>query len=338
MTTGETTPQTDQSGPRPAEDETTVSPVAPARAETPKAGAKGAFTVLALVALVASALVGGNLFGLRDRLFGSATPKPAPPAVSRSAASLNQQPTPGPAGAASAARATTAPPAATVLRSEPWWQSVVTRQGEGPMTALTFNVDASAIQWRVKSTCQVGHFSVRASGRARPVVDASCPGTATGYSTQTVAQSIQVVADGPWQIQVDQQVDVPLVEPPLAAMTAPGAKAVRTGSLYKIDQSGSGRVTAYQLADGTYALRLDQFFVSPNIDLEIRFSPLEAPHSTDQYTSSSPSDVVAPLDITAGSLNFVVPKAIDPMRYHSVVIWCPLIQSAYAAATLAPVG
>ncbi|MDP9073654.1 MAG: DM13 domain-containing protein, partial [Actinomycetota bacterium] len=124
--------------------------------------------------------------------------------------------------------------------------------------------------------------------------------------------------------------------PPQTAMTAPGARVASAGSLYRIDQTGTGRVTVYRLVDGSYALRLDDFFVAANIDLELRFSPLDAPHTTGEYTSSPHSDVVAPLDITAGSLNFAVPKAIDPTQYRSVVIWCPLIQSAYAAATLSP--
>jgi hypothetical protein len=33
-------------------------------------------------------------------------------------------------------------------------------------------------------------------------------------------------------------------------------------------------------------------------------------------------------------MNFLVPAGVDPSRYRSVVIWCPLITSAYAAATL----
>lgn len=35
-------------------------------------------------------------------------------------------------------------------------------------------------------------------------------------------------------------------------------------------------------------------------------------------------------------MNFAVPAEVDPAQYRSVVIWCPLIDSAYAAATLVP--
>ena len=102
-----------------------------------------------------------------------------------------------------------------------------------------------------------------------------------------------------------------------------------------MDQSVEGPVTIYRLADGEHALRLDDFFVTPNIDLEIRLSPLEAPGTTEEFMRA-PSTWVAPLDVTAGSMNFTVPPEAEPSEYRSVVIWCPLIDSAYAAATLVP--
>ncbi len=305
----------------------TTGDLTPVRPERPE---RRALTAVGLLALVVSALVGGNVAHARDRLLGSATPRPASPALSRQAGA------PGPtvAPAISGASAPTTKPTDTSLRSEPWWQAVTTLDGSGPMVGPAFPVDPGSIQWRVKWDCQTGHLVVRATGRPRPVVDHSCPGSGTGYATQRGNQNLQVGADGPWHLKIDQQVDVPLIEPPLPVMTAPGTRSVAAGSLYRIDQSGSGRVTIYHSADGADSLRLDDFFVSPNIDLEIRLSPLEAPRSTDQYLAAAPSDAVAPLDITAGSLNFAVPATIDPTKYRSVVIWCPDLHSAYAAATL----
>lgn len=280
--------------------------------------------MLALVALAATAIYGGDLFGVRERLGSPATPVPRPVALSRTA---------GDQAAATPVTATSEP-AKTVLRSQPWWQGVRTLNGTGAATA-TFPIDSGALQWRAKWTCRSGHLVARVAAGPHPLVDAACPGTGTGYATRTGATSLAISADGPWQVQVDQQVDVPLVEAPLAAMTAPGAKAVATAALYGIDQSGSGRITVYHLADSSYSLRLDDFFITPNVDLEIRFSPLPAPHTTDAYLGA-PSVAVAPLDVTTGSINFAVPAAVDPTRYASVVIWCPLIRSAYAAATLVP--
>ncbi len=119
-------------------------------------------------------------------------------------------------------------------------------------------------------------------------------------------------------------------------MTAPGTAVVRAGTFNRIDQTGTGRVAVYRTAAGGYAMRLTDFYVTPNVDLEIRLSPLKAPHSTRQFLATR-SVLVAPLDVTTGSLNFIVPRGVDPTLYRSVVIWCPLITSAYAAATLKPV-
>lgn len=301
-----------------------------ATAETlgPAAGPSGSgllqrgATAVGLVVVVASAVFGGNVLGVRERLLGSETPKARPAAVARAS------------DTESGAPATTLPPQATVLRSQPWWQSVGQLEGTGA-AASPVTIDGGAIQWRVKATCASGRMVVRAPGRAQPLVDSDCQGAPTGYGTQRGDVSLSVVADGPWRLQVDQQIDVPLNEPPLAAMTAPGAVAVANGSLYRVDQVGTGNVTLYRLADRSYALRLDSFFVTANSDLEIQLSPLEAPHSTEQV-STARSGTVAALDVTAGSLNFPIPASLDPTRYQSLVIWCERTRNAYAAATLSP--
>jgi hypothetical protein len=209
-------------------------------------------------------------------------------------------------------------------------------EGVGSKTAPIIIADG-AVQWRVKWTCQSGHLLVRVPARARPLVEAGCPGADTAHATKTGAIGLEVTADGSWQLQVEQLVDVPLNEPPLPAMGAPGARAVRTGSFYRMDQVGSGSVTIYRLADGTHALRLDNFFVTANSDLEIQFSSLEAPSSTEQFTKAPRSTSVSSLDVTTGSMNFFVPNGVDPGQYRSVVIWCERLNSAYAAATLRPV-
>jgi len=281
---------------------------------------KGALTLFALLALLATAILGSDLFGIRSRVFGSARPEPRPAAVSRTADAPASTPVEAPK---------------TVLRSQPWWQGVTTLTGVGPMTAPAFSVADGALQWRVKWTCQAGKFTVTGSGRSKPAVDAGCPGSGTGYGTTTGSVSLQVQAEGPWQMQVDQQVDVPLNEQPLAAMSAPGATRAATGSFYRIDQTGTGTVTLYRLAAGTYALRFDDFFVTANSELDIRLSGLDEPKTSDQFLAA-PSAIVAPLEVTTGSLNFTLPADVDPTQYKSVVIWCRLINSAYSAATLRP--
>lgn len=267
-----------------------------------------------LLLLAASFVVAADLFGVRAAVFGSATPPPRASAFSRVDSS-------------------TAPAAKTVLRSQPWWQQVGRYRGAGTSAADLFRIGDGAIQWRVTWSCESGRFVVRAPGESRPVIDEPCAEHATKELTKRPSAGLQVHADGPWTAHVEQQVDVPLVEQPLAAMAAAGARTVATGGFYRIDQVGRGRVTFYRLANGRYALRLRNFYVSANVDLEIRLSPLRRPRSTRQYRSS-PSRTVAPLDVTTGSMNFLVPTGVDPRRYGSVVIWCPIISSAYAAATL----
>lgn len=274
---------------------------------------------LGLLAVVASLVVGGDLFGARDALFGSATAAPATPAFSRIASDT-------PANAPK-----------TVLRSQAWWQDVGRYTGAaGSTSTRPFAISTGAIQWRMRWTCATGRFVVRAADGQAPLVEEPCNGSErTTEETTKVGRGVRVTASGPWQMQVQQQVDVPLDEPPLAAMRQAGTRRTATGSFYRVDQVGKGRLTFYRLADGRRALRLEDFYVTPNIDLEVRLSPLRHPRSTKQYLSA-PSRLVKPLDVTAGSMNFAVPDGVDPKRFRSVVIWCENLRTAYAAATLRP--
>lgn len=297
----------------------------PSASETevrPRDGAvTGPLAWLAVLALVFSAAVGANLFGLRDDLAGSGPLQPKAPAASRVAD--------GPAPEASPPRPE------TLVRSQPWWQAVTTLEGGQGTTTSRLVIDAAAMQWRVRGLCQSGRLVVTVAGGRKPVLEAPCTGAEMplGYGTKAGAMELKVTSDAPWKLQVDQQVDVPLEEEPLPSMSAPGTAVVATGDFYRMDQTGKGSITVFRLADGSHALRLDDFYVSPNVDLEITLSPLEAPRTTEEFMGT-PWAKAAPLDITAGSLNFIVPRDVDPTKYESVVIWCPLINSAYAAATL----
>jgi hypothetical protein len=276
-------------------------------------------SVVGVVVVTAAAIIGGDLFGVRESLFGSATPAPRAVAVSPFVA----------------VNSSGGHQVKSVLSSQPWWQGVRDLSGTTTSATAAFTIGGGASQWRVRWTCHAGRIVVRVSGQSPPLVNAGCPGTGTAYVTRTGQTALRVSAGGQWTIRVAQEVDVPLVEPPLAAMSAPGAAAISVGSFYGIDQKSVGRVTIYRLASGRDALRLTNFYVSPNVDLQLRFDPLRAPHSTKQYMATR-SVLVAPLNVTAGSLNFLVPQGVDPTRYQSVVIWCPLIVSAYAAASLTP--
>lgn len=295
------------------------APAAGPSCATANSGRRHLLQWLAVLAVTFSAVVGANAFGLRDDLFEPATPKAAAPAAGRVA------------GAAAPDTATS-----TALRSQPWWQDVTTLEGTGTMTSSSFTIATGAVQWRVKGRCQSGRLVARAPGLSRPVVDAACSAEVTGFGARSGALTLQVTADGPWQLTVAQQIDSPLVEPALPAMTGPGAAAVATGGFYNIDNTGIGKVTVYRQADGRYALRLEDFFVTPNADLELRFSTLANPKTSREYLDAA-SELVAVMDVTAGSLNYSVPAGVDPSRFRSVVVWCASVNSAYAAASLGPV-
>jgi hypothetical protein len=272
-------------------------------------------TVAGFVALAASLVIGTDLFGARQALFGSATPPPRASAFSRVFGDPQRAQAPK-----------------SVLRSQPWWQEVETLRGSGPLRTAPLNIGADAIQWRMRWRCATGRFRVTSVG-SPPLVDSACPASQTTEAPTKPRVALNVAADGPWTMTVERQTDVPLVEPPLPAMTAAGTRTLARGRFYGIDQVGRGRVTIYRLANGRHALRLDNFYVTPNIDLDIRLSPLREPRTTRQYRSA-PSVRVQWLDVTTGSMNFLVPRNVDPRRYRSVVIWCQNIISAYAAATL----
>lgn len=279
------------------------------------------WSTIGVIIVAVGALIGGNVFGLRDRLTGTWEPTAQPVAVSRNATQTS---------------ASIVAPQESVLRSYPWWQTLTTFQGTGsPATPPSFTIGAKALQWKIDWSCTSGQLSVRASTEKSLLVNTTCPDSGTSYGSATGPTTLTIAAGATWQIDVAQQVDVPLVEPPTVTMTSLASKVVASGSLYNVDQSGSGNVTFYMQPDGSYALRLENFFITPNVDLEIDLSPLGSIHSTTQYVST-PSTFVARLDVTTGSINFPVPAGVDPLTFHSLAIWCPTITSLYAAANLTP--
>lgn len=274
-----------------------------------------------LAAMGLSAAYSANAWGLRDRYL---------PPVAR----LGDR-TPAPAVAAPDAPVVAA---ANDIRSLPWWQTVTTLRGAGAGTTEPFTVDRHALQWRVKWRCTAGRLRLVPSPVAgkplpRPLADTACPSEGVGFSVRTGRFELQATASSDWEALVEQQVDVPMVEPLPAGTDGPDAKVLATGSVYDVDRVGRGGVRIIALPDGARVLRLEDFFVSINSDLEIWLS--EAPHPTSTpEAAASPHQRISFLKATAGSMNYEVPASVDLSRYRSIVIWCELTSNAYAAATL----
>lgn len=273
-----------------------------------------------LVVLAASAVFALNLFGVRTQVLGEERPQARPPATQRQVDD--------PSSASDDGQG----PQATIVRSSPWWQRLAALEGDGD-SVEKITIDEEALQWRMEWECESGRLMVDVEGGDEPMVDASCPDSGTAYSVQTGETALDVDADGSWTATLAHQIDVPLEESPTEEMQDPVTQEVGRGSFYNIDQTGRGEVVIYRLPDGRHALRLDDFFVSPNVDLEIRLSSQPRPQTTEEFDVAA-SAYVATLEATTGSMNFAVPDDIDPTNYESVVIWCPPVSNAYAAASL----
>jgi hypothetical protein len=270
---------------------------------------------LLLIPLVGAAVFGGNLFDVRDRAF------PAPTKLSTSQLNtIGRQVTSG----------------QTTLAAQPYWVPAAALTGSGSGTR-SVSIDSDALQWKVDWQCGSGSITIDARKPAATTQSiakaAPCSAQGEGFGVDSGTFTLAITATSDWTLTVQQKLDRPQNSAPLAAMSAPGSAVIASGAFYNIDQFGQGTARIYRLADGSHALRLDNFYVTPNTDFEIRLSVLQHPTSTPEFVAAQFADV-APLPITAGSFNFTIPSSVDPTAYHSVVIWCERLTSAYSGATL----
>jgi hypothetical protein len=222
-------------------------------------------------------------------------------------------------------------------RSSPYWTPLATIEGRGNTTSKTFTVAGGALQWRISWHCETAPFtvvSVNGSGQGsrRKLADAlSCPNDGEGFSIEKGTQSIKVTTAGAWKATVEQQIDDPLVEPVPAGLAS--ARMIGTAAVYNVDREGQGTARIYELPNGTRMIRLEDFFVSINSDLELRLSEAPNPRTTDEAVKAS-WKLVAPLKATVGSMNYEIPADVDVSKYQSIVIWCEITRNAYAAASI----
>ena len=149
---------------------------------------------------------------------------------------------------------------------------------------------------------------------------------------QTGAQRLRIDARGRWSVRVEQQVDTPLDERPLASMRAPGTRLLESAAFYRVERQGRGRALLYRLADGRGALRLDAFRTSTNTDLFVWLSTAAGPRTTKQVVRAQRVGPLIALKSTIGGQNYMLPAGLDLRRIRSVAIWCEPVQIVYTAA------
>lgn len=233
--------------------------------------------------------------------------------------------------------ATTAPGANTIVsRSAPRWETVTTLGGSGRTETAPFTIVPGAIQWRVRWTCDAGSLRITSDPpprKGRPVAEGSCPSKGEGFAIHTGAIRLTIEAAGPWEAVVDQQIDTPLVEPPLDGMVP--ETVVGQGGFADVEMSGKGTARLYELPDGRRIVRFeDDFEVSTNTDLFVWLSEAEAP-TTSKAAVDAPYVELGNLKSTVGSQNYEVPADLPTDRIRSIVIWCEPVAIAYASAPLA---
>ena len=94
---------------------------------------------------------------------------------------------------------------------------------------------------------------------------------------------------------------------------------------------GEGSATIYELPDGTFVLRLEDFMVTNGPDLHVLLATGEAPTGRDdlgEYVD------LGSLKGNVGSQNYPIPAGLDVSQFQSVVIYCMPFHVVFSTATL----
>lgn len=223
------------------------------------------------------------------------------------------------------------------LDVRPRWERVRAFSGRGDEVTPPFLIANGAIQWRARWRCDKGRLVVRVLPRAasgQALVNHPCDRSGEAFAVERGRLRLSVEANGPWNAIIQQEVDTPLVEPPLREM-GPSASLLSEGRFFGVDEEGKGRALVYELPGGRLAVRLEDFWVTPNVDLELWTSTLAHPKTSKQIFNSAHSRVQF-LKATAGSHNYVLPRELTAGRVLSLAIWCRFTHEIYAAASLTP--
>jgi hypothetical protein len=224
---------------------------------------------------------------------------------------------------------------AAARHAAPRYERVAALTGSGS-AKRSFTVAAGAIQWRARWRCSSGPLQLTASAttsQRSARATSSCPRTGSMTGVRTGRQTLEIDTPGRWRVDIEQQVDTALHEPPLASMRAGGARVLSRGRFYDIERHGRGSALLYRLPGGRMALRLEHFVTSANIDLHVWISRTSRPRNTVQAQRSRHRDV-ALLKSTLGDENYVLPSGTRTADVRSVIIWCEPVRIAYTAVTL----
>ena len=214
------------------------------------------------------------------------------------------------------------------------WETVSTFTGTNAEETPEFQILPTAIQWRVRWTCETGRLRITSlppPRRPAPLVDDACPKEGTGFSILSGGVRLVVEATGGWKAVVDQQVDTPIEEPLLPGMA--GAPVQVEGGFYPVEKEGKGTARIVRLPDGRRVLRLEGFEVSQNTDLFVWLSEAVQPRTSAAAVGAERVEI-GNLKSTVGSQNYEIPGDLPTERIRSIVIWCQPVQIAYTAAAL----
>lgn len=218
-------------------------------------------------------------------------------------------------------------------RAEARWEDVASFRGTGA-TDRSFDIAERAIQWRAHWRCRSGKFRLtigRTSADGKVAGDTSCPDAGTQSALGHGPGEVQIRASGAWGVAVKQQVDTALEEPPLKGMT--DSALISRGRFHPIQKKGEGTVSLYRLRGGRLALRYEDFYTSPSPGLELWLSSSRNPRSTLDSRRARHIDAGG-LRSTFGSYNQLLPRSVSADDFDSIIIWCPTVTIAFAAAPL----
>ncbi len=129
------------------------------------------------------------------------------------------------------------------------------------------------------------------------------------------------------------KLEVEVDEPMSTAMEA--ATPLKVGTFVDGDSfhRGSGSATIYQLADGSYVLRFEDFRVTNGPALYVLLSPHPSPEGSGDATAEGYIEL-GRLKGNIGPQNYFFPEGAAPDDFNSVVIYCKPFRVVFSVASL----